>query len=139
MNSGIQRIAAALGEAGCYLMAIVKHAELLSSVRFDIIRVYEDTLAAGEIKADCFVLEPAKILSKLTGRSWALSKQDASYAPKPGELQILRYEWSPKPMSVLGHFVAADSSGKIVFDSMGEDSPVVKNGKLVSKRIFTPL
>jgi len=136
MNAGIQRDLSELGEAGCYLISITRLAEIQNNVRFDITRVYEDALAHGDIRSDCFVLEAARLLSRLTAKSWSMSKQPADYAVKPSELEILRYEWAPKPMTTLGHFVVGNGSGRVAFDPMGDNSPVVKNGKLASKRVF---
>lgn len=127
-----------IGDAGCYFLSILYLAEKITGRKIDIVAEYNAACDLKQIRADCFVLAPADILSCLTGERWTMEKTVASYIPTPDELEILRYEYTPRPMLTLGHFVVGNGRGGIAFDSMSalSKSPVVLSGQLVSKRIF---
>lgn len=123
-----------IGLSGCYMLSIIHIAEDETGHYIDAYQTYLDTNRSGMVGPDCFVNDPDVLMSLLTGHKWSMSKETADYVCKPGEREVLRYEW--QEVSVLhGHFVVGDGSGKVEYDPFPSCN-VVANGKLVSKRIF---
>lgn len=128
-----QRIMEALGKAGCYFLSIIHLAEYCTKERIDAIEQFLIALSEGNVQQDCFVVRPEKILSDITGIGWGVKKVTADYMPGPDELEILRFERQDVG-ALIGHFVVGDK-GKVSYDPYG-DSKTVREGKLVSKRVF---
>jgi hypothetical protein len=123
-----------LGETGCYFLSILHAAERVTGQYIDAFAAFMLAISKGMSKENCFITDPAGLLSYLTGEKWAVSKEDWTYQCTGGEVEILRYEW--QDVGVLrSHFVVGNCRGDIEYDSLGE-SNTVKNGKCVSKRIF---
>jgi len=132
MKQNFQASAIVYGESGCYLDSLLESAG--GSV--DRLRYYRRAFDMKWMQEDCYILEPAEILQDLTYKAWICNKQGADYKCKPGEVEILRYE-RVKAGVTLSHFVLGDGMGNIKYDPMGDNSPTVRYGTLVSKRIFT--
>jgi hypothetical protein len=132
---GTQQIAIAIGKDGCYFLSIVRLAETFNKRKYDEIELYAEFVTSGLIGEDCYVINPSEMLAALTGERWSVTKEPSDYRVNAGELSIMRYEW-PRTGETLSHFVVGHSPGGIDYDPMFPDSPVVKNGKLVSYRIF---
>ena len=119
-----------LGKWGCYFLCIVRLAELITGKSIDAVREYSHCTQARWMRWDCYITKPEEIMYYLTGVKWTVRHEPASYFPTNGELVIQRWGWRP-PMAneEKGHFVLAD------YDPYG-DSETVKNGSLVSYRVF---
>lgn len=117
-----------LGEGGCYFLSIICLGESLVVKEVDDIRMYDLALSKKWIEKDCYVWFPDKILSHITGKKFKVRHEKADYVPKAGEYVIERWEWK-QTMKTLSHFKLPN------YDPFGE-SETVKNGDLVSKRIF---
>lgn len=138
MTEAPQRAAAALGKGGCYVFCILKWAERLTGRVLDPLLEFVDAITRGRVDSAAFVWQAGALLADFTGGAWAVLKAGdgvdsmgraydlpLSYECKPGELEIDRYEAEDLP----GHFVLTD------WDPYG-DSQAVREGLLVSKRIF---
>jgi hypothetical protein len=123
-----------IGENGCYVLSILHAAERITGQYIDAFAAFMLALSKGLVKDDCFVTDPAGLLGYLTGETWSVTKELPGYMCKGGEVEILRYEWQ-EVGELHGHFVGGNGQGEIEYDPYGE-SLTVKNGKLVSKRIF---
>lgn len=140
---GLQVIAGLVGDSGCYLIALGRIIEKYTKETMNIMEIYRISLEKGWINSECLIIDGAMILTFFTKLPWKqiMNKQGESSLPLDTKLlsseeEITRYQWTPKPMTTLGHFVNTDGLGNVIADSMGDESPVVKNGVAVSKRIF---
>ena len=133
MKQAIQLLAIAYGDGACYLDSLID----ASGSDLDRLKYLQHCIDNKWMQENCFVIEPEEILQDLTSRAWNMHKECPDYKCKPGEIEILRFEWISKPGTTLGHFVHGDGNGSIAYDPMGDRSPVAKYGTLVSKRIFT--
>ena len=129
MNEPRQKLMAILGEEGCYFDCLVHLGEGQVHERIDSIPVFLDALEKNYIKMNCLVLDAAAIMESITGVKWIKRNERPDYEPKPGELEILRFERKSGAGTVV-HFVTKD------YDPYG-DSRTVREGALVSKRIFS--
>lgn len=129
-----QKLMATMGDTGCYFLSIIRAAEKLTDKRIDAIDAYIYCHNRAWLGSDCFVHEPASIMSYLTLTNWTMSKEDVTYKPQPGEVVIYRYERTTT-LKTYGHFVLAGDDGTIDYDPLG-NSQTVMNGKLVSMRVF---
>lgn len=133
-----QVIAEQIGKYGCYFLSLIRAAEKIIGRRIDAIAIYEDVVKRGWMGPDCFMNRPNEVLGILTGEKWHVQHQSRLYKPKDGEIAILRFE-RKDPSGSLTHFVLAGPDGQVVeYDPYG-DSRTVREGELVSKRIFTRL
>jgi hypothetical protein len=126
-----QKLAEALGLAGCYFLSIVYLAEQLTGKPIDALRAFDEALRESAARPDAYLDDPAEILGQMAGGAWTVSKEAPDYQAKPGELEVLRFERD----TGISHFVAGDGSGRVAFDPYG-DSRTVREGVLASKRIF---
>lgn len=126
-----------IGATGCYFLAIIKAAELLTGKSVDIVRTYVKAIELGFINEDCYVFNPNGFLNYLTGDKYSLEKKDLSYKPEKDDIVIGYYE-RKTTMKTYGHFVLLNSDCQLVYDSFGK-SLTVQNGKLMSYRIFKKL
>lgn len=131
----IQKICEMLGAFGCYFFCILDLARETTGKLFNPAVEYLASTSAGEMGDDCFILNPAMILHRLTGKGVEFRKEGADYICGPGEYEVNRWEWQKAPMVTVGHFVRGDGKGATTFDPYG-NSQTCANGKLVSKRIF---
>lgn len=130
-----QKICAIIGECGCYFLSIVEACAKMTKKQPDIIELYNLCIKKRIMREDCFMWEPAKLFELLVGGNWTIEKVDGAHRPEPNETVILRYEYKPKPMTIIGHFVLAGSDGSVCFDPYG-NSQTVQNGRVVSSRVF---
>jgi hypothetical protein len=142
MTFGIQKLAKALGESGCYFFSILRIAELEGRLSHDPLYEAEIAMAEGTMGADCFVRDAGRLLSSATRDQWTCLKAGPGhelpidYQIKPGEREILRFELFIAPDSPpLAHFVAGNGRSQVEWDPWPE-SRTVASGRLVSRRIF---
>lgn len=145
MTFGIQKLAKALGETGCYFFSILRLAEMEQALFHDPLYEAEIALSEGTMGADCFVKDAGRLLSSTTRQRWMCLKAGPGhdlpidYALKPGEREILRFELFVAPDSPpLAHFVVGNGRNQVEWDPWPE-SRTVASGRLVSRRIFRRL
>jgi hypothetical protein len=136
-----------MGKYACYLFSLIYIAEKLTHRRFDAEQILNWAKSAGFAGDDCFLGTKAGtasahyILGHLTGKRWTMRNvYELDYIPQEGEQVIGRYEWVVRESGmerISSHFVVDDGKRGIEYDPIGE-SNTVKNGKLVSLRVFTP-
>ena len=129
-----QKLMETLGKVGCYFLSIVHLAEQVTLERIDAVEAFLFGIDQGFVRRDCFVERPAPIIDELTGVHWGMKKTTADYIPGPGELEVLRFE-RQEVGALIGHFVVGDGHGRVAWDPYG-DSKTVREGSLVSKRVF---
>ena len=133
MQNGIQSFYLTLGEEACFFLQILKIAE-------KVIRYNLDPLTAALIckskkfiylnlddlkdKKNFLVYGHADILNLITGLEWEYIKAAPTYKPKKNEYVINEYA-----NGAMTHFDSDD------FHSL-QNSQTVKNGKIISKRVF---
>ena len=145
MIASPQRVMAAIGKAGCYVLCIIRHAEKLRDCDFSPLAEYGSARMLGFMREDCYVWSAGKLLGHLAGGAWIVLKAGdgldsagkpydlpLAYVLQPGELEIDRYEIAGDADS--SHFVVGDGV-TVEWDPYG-DSRTVRLGHLVSKRIF---
>lgn len=125
-----------LGMSGCYFICICKIAENIINETIDTVKsLFEcSKKKTGDlpwITSECYIYYPEKILEHLSGEKYTVIKTtDLHYPLKNGDYIIGMYEYGDYT-----HFVILDEEMNIIFDPYGNSS-TVKNGKLVSLRIF---
>ncbi len=124
-----QRIAANIGENGCYFISLLR----LVNAEYGAIRVYKQALSLGIIAEDCYVENPPRLMELVAGGKWSVEHKPADYQTKPNEFEILRFE-RKTTTKTFAHFVVGDGQGNVEYDPL-DDSNTVKYGELVSKRI----
>lgn len=134
MNEPRQALLCRLCEGGCYLLCLVWLAERETGLRIDAVEQYVEAMRRGWCREDCYLEEPARIFSAMTGWLWAVHKEGPGYVPETGELEVVRYE-RPTPGRIWTHFVVGDGAGGVAYDPLG-GSRTVAEGQLVSKRIL---
>jgi hypothetical protein len=117
-----------IGRDGCYFLCLIRIAEEITGQRIDAIPVYLFAVDRQWMDAECYLVQPHRILEHLTGIKWMVRKEPKTYIPLPGEKEVLRYECTVG-RTTIGHFVLPD------YDPLG-NSLTVQNGFLASKRIF---
>lgn len=125
----IQAICKQLGDNGCYFISLLR----LVNRENDAIQLYRQAVQIGALDEDCFVKIPSQVLSLAAGGAWNVRYETASYIPKAGEMEILRYE-RKAAMKTFAHFVVGDGRGHVAYDPL-DTSQTVTGGQLVSKRI----
>lgn len=128
MNS--QTIARKLGESGCYFLALLH----LANRDNDAIGLYKQAVTAGVMDEDCYIKDPARLLSLISGGNWSVRHAPATYATLGHEWEILRYE-RKTTVKTYAHFVVGDGRGQCVYDPL-DNALTVSQGQLVSKRII---
>lgn len=132
MRAGIQSFFASLGRYGCYALAILYAA---GADERHVLPLLIEAIERGHIKYkwkdpqstdNWYVLAPDALMGMVDGKRWSVRHDKADYQPAPGEIVIERWEHRGQP-----HFRMRD------WDSL-TDSQVVRNGKKVSSRVFTP-
>lgn len=124
-----------IGAEGCYLLSLVKAAEIQAGRYIDPYRVYIEALGKQLIKENCFINDPAGIMALMLGGRWGFEKVPGGTSTKATDIVIFRYE-RKDGMKTWAHFVLANPDGKtIAFDPYG-DSRTVREGALISKRVL---
>jgi hypothetical protein len=138
--AAVQRVAAMIGEWGCYFLCILRIAEKIIGQLLDPFHFYLLARAGRYMRENCFLDFPAGLLSAIVGGSWRVLKAGdgldsagnaydlpLSYVLQSGEFEIDRLEIEGEKDS--SHFVLPD------FDPYG-DSRTRMLGRKVSMRIF---
>ena len=133
MQNGIQSFYLTLGEEACFFLQILKIAEKVIGYNLDPITaalickskkfIYLN-LDDLKDKQNFLVYSHTEILKLITGLEWKYEKAGPSYKPKKNEYVINEYA-----NGTMTHFDSDD------FHSL-QNSQTVKNGKIVSKRVF---
>ena len=131
MNS--QTIARKLGEFGCYFLSLLH----LANRDNDAIGLYRQAIAVGVMDEDCYIKDPARLLSLIAGGTWRVVHQAAQYLTKSDELEILRFE-RKATTKTYAHFVVGDGRGQVAYDPL-DNAQTVAQGQIVSKRIIKRL
>jgi len=131
-----QRYMELIGSEGCYLLSLVRAAEILTLHRIDAVWMYEEfqeqvTGGLKWVEEDCFMNRPDLVLGYMAGGRWSVAKGPADYIPLPGEVVVTRYE-RKTPSKTWGHFILTSPE---VYDPLGV-STTVSQGQPVSTRIF---
>lgn len=134
MKNNIQEKLLEVGRNGCYFLCLLKIAEIKCNKSFSIIDAYEDFLAKGYIKRNCFVLQPKNILSDLCNTLVTFQWKEPDYKPFIGEFVIKRYAIK-MGKGELTHFVLFDYEGNEIFNPL-TTSPAYTSGKVVDLRVF---
>lgn len=134
MKNNVQEKLLEIGRNGCYFLCLLKIAEIKCNKSFSIIDAYEDFLAKGYIKRNCFVLQPKNILSDLCNKFVAYQWKEPNYRPLPGEFIIKRYAMKIEK-GELTHFVLFDENDTEIFNP-AMDSPAYRGGKVADLRVF---
>lgn len=96
---------------------------------------YYTAIDNGWLAPDCLVIDGGRLASILSGTKWNMRKEGPDYKPRLGEVEILRFEVVETGVTY-AHFVNGDGLGSIAHDPW-PGSLTVKNGKLISKRIYS--
>lgn len=134
MKNNIQEKLLEVGRNGCYFLCLLKIAEIKCNKSFSIIDAYEDFLAKGYIKRNCFVLQPKNILSDLCNTLVTFQWKEPDYKPFIGEFVIKRYAIKTGK-GELTHFVLFDENDTEIFNP-AMDSPAYRGGKVADLRVF---
>ena len=129
-----QYICSKIGKSGCYFLSILYIAETQTKKTFDVLELYEKALKEKWIDNDCFMENPAAMMSYLLGKKVDCRHDVVGVKPKDNEFEITRYELKETGVTY-GHFVVT-RNGKLIYDPFGE-SRTRKLGSAVSTRIFT--
>lgn len=142
-----QRACAALGKGGCYVLCIFRLVEKLMGIEINPLNEFVRAVERERMAPDAYVNMADILMADFTGGSWAVLKagdgKDSrgrpydlplSYQCKLSDLEVDRYEVEGETE---GHFVLPDRYGTTSpgWDPYGE-SRAVRDGRLVSKRIF---
>ena len=136
MIQSAQTKALALGKEGCYFFSLLYIAEEEGAGPLDVLRVFDEAIASGFVKNNGYVENPSLLMTMLTGAKWDVFKAGPGhnigldYALKPGEREVLRYEWND-----LAHFVVGNGRQGIAYNPYPGSLPVVR-GRLMSRRIL---
>ena len=133
MQNGIQSVYLTLGEEACFFLQLVNIAEKEIGYPLDPFTVALVCKAKGYIylntddlkdKKNFLITSHEKVLELITGKEWEYERAAPSYRRKANEYVINEYQ--------NGSYTHFDSDS---FHSL-QNSNTVKNGKIVSKRIF---
>jgi hypothetical protein len=120
-----------IGESGCYLLCLEDIGREVG-VHGNIIEAFLSLNPSGIIRDDCYLNAPEKVLEWITGSPWSVRKEGAEYEKKEDEFEVQRWAWKESQINrevLHSHFI------RMGFDPYGE-SLTVRNGTLISKRIF---
>lgn len=119
---------------GCYFMDLLYHGARLSGQPMSVERVnqlYSIAVAEGMMRSDCYILDPAGILSLAGARVEYLGKMPSEYTCKEDEFEILRMT-----RGEVSHFVCGNGIGIVTYDPWRPSSQTAEYGNVHSKRIF---
>ena len=127
---------------GCYFMSILFWLNKLTNISLsaDCITdgIYKLFVKRQWMRETCFILNPLAILD-WGGIECTVVTENGSHRLPPNyqcrknDIEILFF----KRPGHQGHFVAGDGKGNVAYDPMGR-SVSVKDGDLISKRVFRP-
>lgn len=130
-----QKAAKILGDEGCYFLSLLFVAEQELKKGLDALAVYEKALEKGWMDEDCYMKDPAAMLSALLGvgcdvrKSWDFTERLGS-----NEWDIWNYKREATGATYY-HF-AVVSEGEVIYDPLG-DSATIALGSPASRRIIT--
>ena len=133
MYNGIQSFYLSLGNEACFFLQLLNIAEKFNGLPIDPSSAAIICARNGYIylnfndlsdKKNYEVREHAKVLELFTGVKWAYSKETPFYKAKKNEYVIDEYK--------NGAYIHFDSDS---FHSL-QNSNTVKNGKIISRRVF---
>jgi hypothetical protein len=140
MIEAVQKVCSLIGKWGCYFLCILHEAEKILCQQLDPFHFYLLAVRGAVMMDTCFVTNAGDFMGMLVGGRWrALKAGDGldsagrpydlplAYQQKPGEVVIDRWEIAGETD---GHFVGSDG-----WDPYG-NSQTVRNGRIVSKRVF---
>ena len=131
-----QKDCKALGEEGCYFLSLVWIAERELGHDLDALAVFDEARRNGWAGEDCYMSNPAGMMSELLGKPCAIRKSwDFSAPLAAGEREVRCYRRETTGVTYY-HFVAVDGEGDVIYDPL-EDSWTVRLGKPHSRRIIT--
>jgi len=128
-----QYVCAKIGKSGCYFLCLVYIAEKNKKSKIDIFDLYEKGLKEGWFDNDCYMENPAGMMSYLFGKKVTVRHDVAGYKPKANEFVITRYELMETGVTY-SHFVVGSSTTE--YDPFGESRTRTK-GKAVSTRVIS--
>lgn len=128
-----QLICNKIGRSGCYFLSLVWIAEKLLNKTIDVVELYVKAVSQKWMGEDCFMANPAAMLSYLLGKAVDVKHASLSYTLGENEYEITRYELRETGITY-AHFVVT-LNGEIIYDPYGE-SRTCKHGVPQSKRII---
>ena len=131
-----QAVCSRIGKSGCYFLSLVYIAETITKKEVDIFALYEKGLREKWFDTDCFMRNPAGMMTYLVGKTCDVRHDKVGYTPLSNEYEITRYEYRETGVTY-GHFVVT-RNGKLVHDPFGESRTRTK-GNAVSTRIVKVL
>lgn len=131
-----QLLCSKIGKSGCYFLSLVYIAESITKKEIDIFSLYEKGVKEKWLDSDCFMENPANMMSYLLGKKCDVRHDKLDYKPLSNEYEITRYELKETGVTY-GHFVVT-RNGKLVYDPFGESRTRTK-GRAVSTRIIKVL
>lgn len=126
-----QKVMKMLGEYGCYFLSLVHLAENITEKRIDAVEQYLEALNKNWVDREATLIDPAAVLSHMTGGRCSVKKESADYTTQRNEYEILLFI-----NGTYQHFVLGDGTGAVLYDPLG-NSKTVAVGKLSGKRIFS--
>lgn len=126
----IQKKLENMGKYACYFLCLLKSFDHLDKI----LPCYDIFVGRGWMKEDCTIQDPVAIVEYLSGYKYTIKK--TTELDKNADIKIAYYH---NKSTSYYHFVLVDSSGKVIFDSLGTvESPsnTVKNGYVESYRLF---
>jgi hypothetical protein len=114
-------------ESGCYFYCLIvaaghkpEEAEAL----------YEEMISYGYMLEDCYIVNPCRILRRLTNKMYIIAKSKT--CDPNAYIKIARWY---NPETKYEHYVLMADNETVLFDSFGE-SDTVKNGYIADWRLF---
>ena len=131
-----QKAAKRIGEEGCYFLCLVYIAEQALGREIDVVGLYDEACRKGWMEEDCYMKDPAAMLSSLLGTPCKVRKTtDLEERLAPGERDVRVFRRDATGVTYW-HFVVFGESGRIEHDPL-ETSETVRSGRAVSRRIIT--
>ena len=127
-----QQICAKIGKSGCYFLSLAYIAETVLGRTVDILDLYVRGIGEKWLDSDCYMVDPAGMMSHLLGRKCDVRHDKVGYKPLGNEHEITRYELEETGVTY-AHF-AVTRNGRLVYDPFGESRTRTK-GRAVSTRI----
>ena len=130
-----QKECKALGDEGCYFLCLLWIAERELDRDIDALKAFGLAKRKGWAEEDCYMANPAEMMSELLGRACAIRKSwDFSEKLAGNQWDVWLYKRATTGKTYY-HFVVV-SEGVVIYDPLGE-SNTVKYGAPESRRILT--
>ena len=124
-----------LGREGCYFFSLLWIAEQELGESLDALAVFDEAKRRGWAEADCYMANPAALMSFLLGKPCKIRKSwDFAEPLEANEREVRCFERKATGTTYY-HFVVADGD-KILYDPL-EASRTVMQGKPHSRRIVS--